>query len=96
MLRIKKPANKETLCETDRNEERDSLNTSILPNWAGATDLLKDQSHIPLPQRPKKKPSYKFLKQAVHKKSQYRESLVEGSGTEAFYRKAAGYSHFCE
>lgn len=60
MLRLKKPANKETLREMDRNEERDSLNTSILPNWAGATDLPKDQSHIPLPQRPKKKKKAKL------------------------------------
>ena len=74
-------------------------NTSILPNWAGATDLPKDQSHIPLPQRPKKKkkktrPRYKLLKQAVHKESQYRESLIEGSGTKAVYRIAGGYSLF--
>lgn len=60
-LRIKKPANEETLCEMDRNEG-DSLNTSILPNWAG----VQRSKPYPFASKTKKKPSYKLLKQAMH------------------------------
>lgn len=83
---LKKPANKETICEMNGNEERDSLNKSILPNWAGNADLPKDQNHIPVP-KTKKSQATRFwnMDRPVHKESQYRESLVEGSGNEAFH-----------
>lgn len=37
MLSLKEPDNKEAVFEIkERNEERDAVNSSILPNWAGA------------------------------------------------------------